>query len=194
MAEKEPSPDPATVDSSSKIPNAGDDANGDLKSKREREENGEETGDVSKKQKMEKSVEEERLENKSELPESGPVRLGSVQRSSGRRWRCSITFPICFITGYEHMVLLELLKKGHLEPERKIGGGIKAFQIQNHPVWKSKCFFVIRVDETVKDFSFRKCIDHILPLPDDLKIKHTGNRSSGGGGWKGRGGNGGGGL
>lgn len=91
------------------------------------------------------------------------------------------------------MVLLDLLKKGHLEPERKIGGGVKAFQIRSHPQWHSKCFFVIREDETVDDFSFRKCIDHILPLPEDMKGKRDSNRASGGGGgWKGRGGKGGG--
>ncbi|KAK8694966.1 hypothetical protein V6N13_072509 [Hibiscus sabdariffa] len=88
MAEKEPSPEPAeanpptedmdleTLDSSAPTPNAGDDANGDSKPKREREEDSEETDDVSKKKKLEKSVEEERLEKKSDLPESGPVRLG----------------------------------------------------------------------------------------------------------------------
>lgn len=89
MAEKEASPEPAeanaptedmdleNLDSSTQNPNAGDDANGDSKSKRGREEDGEGTEDVSKKQKLEKSVEEERLEKKSdETPESGRVRLG----------------------------------------------------------------------------------------------------------------------
>ncbi|XP_039033059.1 protein EMBRYO DEFECTIVE 514-like [Hibiscus syriacus] len=198
MAEKEPSPDPAetnpstenmnleTLDSSAQNPNA----NGDSKSKRKREEN----GDVSKKKKMDRSVDEESLEKKSELPDSGPVRLGPKEFGSSaemfnyfsyllHHWGTQLNF-----NKYEHMVLLDLLKKGHQEPERKIGGGIKAFQIQNHPVWKNKCFFVIREDETVDDFSFRKCIDHIIPLPEDLKIKHAGNRASGGGGWKGRGG------
>ncbi|KAL4362735.1 hypothetical protein GQ457_04G016370 [Hibiscus cannabinus] len=210
MAEKEPSPEPAeanpptqdmdleTLDSSAPTPNAGDDANGDSKPKREREEDGEETDDVSKKKKLEKSVEEERLEKKSDLPEPGPVRLGPKEFGSSaemfdyfvyllHHWGTQLNF-----NKYEHMVLLDLLKKGHLEPERKIGAGIKAFQIRNHPVWNSKCFFVIREDETVDDFSFRKCIDHILPLPDDLKIKRDANRGSGGGGWKGRGGKGGG--
>ncbi|KAG8496716.1 hypothetical protein CXB51_007906 [Gossypium anomalum] len=210
--QKEASPEPAeanpptedmdleNLDSSAQNPNAGDDANGDPKSKRGREEDGEETEDVSKKQKLEKSVEEERLEKKSdESPESGRVRLGPKEFGSSsemldyfcyllHHWGTQLNF-----NKYEHMVLLDLLKKGHLEPERKIGGGVKAFQIRNHPQWKSKCFFVIRNDETMDDFSFRKCIDHILPLPEDLKGKSDSNRASGGGGgWRGRGGKGGG--
>ena len=99
---------------------------------------------------------------------------------------------VAFVLQYEHMVLLDLLKKGPLEPDKKIGGGIKAFQIQNHPTWKSKCFFVLRIDETVEDFSFRKCVDHILPLPEEVKIKPDANRALGSGGWKGRVGKGGG--
>ncbi|KAK9008869.1 hypothetical protein V6N11_080346 [Hibiscus sabdariffa] len=177
MAEKEPSPEPAeanpptedmdleTLDSSAPTPNAGDDANGDSKPKREREEDSEETDDE--------------FGSSAEMFDYFVYLL--------HHWGTQLNF-----NKYEHMVLLDLLKKGHLEPERKIGGGIKAFQIRNHPVWNSKCFFVIREDETVDDFSFRKCIDHILPLLDDLKIKRDANRGSGGGSWKGRGGKGGG--
>lgn len=101
-------------------------------------------------------------------------------------------FMVDFVLQYEHMVLLDLLKKGHLEPGKKIGSGIRAFQIRNHPMWKSKCFFVIRDDETIDDFSFRKCVDHILPLPEEMKIKLDANRALASGGWKGRGGKGGG--
>ncbi|XWS48015.1 hypothetical protein CRYUN_Cryun13aG0035600 [Craigia yunnanensis] len=211
MAEKEASAEPTetnpptdmdleTLDSPAQNPDDGGDVNGvnngDSNSKREREEDGEESDEVSKKQKMEKSVEEERLEKKSGSSESGRVRLGPKEFGSSVKmfdyfynllhyWPTQLNF-----NKYEHMVLLELLKKGHLEPDRKIGGGIKAFQIRNHPMWKSKCFFVIRDDETVDDFSFRKCVDHILPLPEEKKIKSDANRALGSGGWKGRGGKG----
>ena len=57
---------------------------------------------------------------------------------------------------YEHLVLLELLKKGQAEPNKKIGEGIQAFQVRYHPMWKSRCFFLVRVDGTSDDFSFRK--------------------------------------
>ncbi|KAI4335993.1 hypothetical protein L6164_014575 [Bauhinia variegata] len=90
-------------------------------------------------------------------------------------------------------MLLELLKKGHAEPDKKIGGGIHAFQVRYHPMWKSRCFFLNREDESVDDFSFRKCIDHIIPLPESMKSKADVNRGFGGGGGRGRGGKGGGG-
>lgn len=84
------------------------------------------------------------------------------------------------------MVLLDLLNKGHAEPDKKIGGGIQAFQVRVHPTWKSRCFFLVRNDESTDDFSFRKCVDHILPLPENMKIKPDANKALGGG--KGRGG------
>ncbi|XVE56924.1 hypothetical protein DITRI_Ditri04bG0050000 [Diplodiscus trichospermus] len=187
-----------TPDSLAQNPDDGSDANGvnngDSNSKRGREEDREESSEVSKKQKVDKSVEEERLEKKSGSSESGRVLLGPKEFGSSTEmfdyfynllhyWPTQLN-----LNKYEHMVLLEFLKKGHLEPDRKIGGGIKAFQIRNHPTWKSKCFFVIRDDDTVDDFSFRKCVDHILPLPEEMKIKPDANRGSGG--WKGRGGRG----
>ncbi|KAI4343879.1 hypothetical protein L6164_011176 [Bauhinia variegata] len=91
---------------------------------------------------------------------------------------------------YEYMMLLELLKKGHSEPDKKIGGGIRAFQVRYHPMWKSRCFFLIREDESADDFSFRKCVDHIIPLPESMKVKSDVNRALGGGGGRGRGGRG----
>lgn len=92
---------------------------------------------------------------------------------------------------YEYMTLLELIKKGHSEPEKKIGVGIKAFQVRFHPTFKSKCFFLIREDDSVDDFSFRKCVDHIIPLPEEMKAKDGVSRGLGGN--KGHGGRGGGG-
>ena len=87
-------------------------------------------------------------------------------------------------------MLLDLLKKGHLEAKKKIGTGIHAFQVRYHPQWKSRCFFLVREDESADDFSFRKCVDHILPLPENMAVKSDFNKVLGGGG--GRGGRGGG--
>lgn len=102
-------------------------------------------------------------------------------------------FPLS-LWQYEQLVLLDLLKKGHAEPDKKIGGGIRAFQVRYHPTFKSRCFFLIRDDESFDDFSFRKCVDRILPLPEGMKIKPEANKALGGGGGngKGRGGRGGG--
>ncbi|CAD5177157.1 unnamed protein product [Musa acuminata subsp. malaccensis] len=81
--------------------------------------------------------------------------------------------PDLDINKYEHMVLLDLLKKGHPDPAKKIGAGIEAFQVRNHPTFKSRCFFLVRADGTSDDFSFCKCVDMILPMPDHLKAQST---------------------
>ncbi|KAF7838467.1 protein EMBRYO DEFECTIVE 514 [Senna tora] len=179
--------------------------NGESNQKRAREENeSEEDKDgVSKKLKVDKSVEEERLEKLEEAGEeeekSGPVSLGpKTFGSSVEMFEYFYKFlhhwpPYLKVNKYEHLMLLELLKKGHPEPEKKIGGGVCAFQIRNHPMWKSRCFFLIREDKSVDDFSFRKCVDHILPLPEEMQLKSHVNKALGGrGGGKGRGRGGGG--
>ncbi|XP_043725517.1 protein EMBRYO DEFECTIVE 514-like [Telopea speciosissima] len=182
-------------------------SNGD--SKRAREDGGdpEEGEDGSKKQKVEKSAEEERLENlgrNSENEEaqekdeednkSGPVSLGPKSFSSSEEmfnyfnkflhhWP-----PNLNVNKYEYIVLLDLLKKGHAEVDKKLGGGVNAFQVRYHPMWKSRCFFLIRQDDSVDDFSFRKCVDHILPLPDNMKGKFHASETLGGTHHKGGGG------
>ncbi|OVA00087.1 Protein of unknown function DUF3223 [Macleaya cordata] len=184
--------------------------NGDSKRSREDEENcaeGEE--DVaSKKQKVEKSVEEQRLEKvqETEGKEGGeeveggeekktePVNLGPKNFSSSvEMFDYFFKFlhywpPNLDVNKYEYLVLLDLLKKGHAESDKKVGGGVKAFQVRYHPMWKSRCFFLIREDESVDDFSFRKCVDHILPLPENMKVKADANKALGGRGGGGRGG------
>ncbi|CAK8563174.1 unnamed protein product [Lathyrus sativus] len=145
----------------------------------------EEDKTVSKKQKVD--AEEEKKP-------SGPVKLGNKSFGSSlelfdyfysflHAWGLNLD-----VNKYEHTMLLELLRKGHPEPDEKIAGEICAFQVRKHPTWKSKCFFLIRDDESADDFSFRKCVDRILPLPEAMQVKHDANRALGkrGGGGKGR--------
>ncbi|XP_038984497.1 protein EMBRYO DEFECTIVE 514-like isoform X2 [Phoenix dactylifera] len=79
------------------------------------------------------------------------------------------------INEYEHMVLLDILQRGHPEPDKKIGEGIRAFQVRYRPAWKSRCFFIVWVDGADDDFSFRKCIDQILPSPEHMKAQSVSN-------------------
>ncbi|CAA0826617.1 Protein of unknown function (DUF3223 [Striga hermonthica] len=97
--------------------------------------------------------------------------------------------PNLNINKYEHIMLLELLQKGHhSDAERKIGKGIKAFQVCFHPRFKSRYFFLTREDGSTYDFSFRKCVDHILPLSENMQIKDDTNKAlRGKGGGRGRG-------
>ncbi|MCD7470151.1 hypothetical protein HAX54_009812 [Datura stramonium] len=47
---------------------------------------------------------------------------------------------------------------------------------------------VLGGDGSVDDFSFRKCVDHILPLPENMQVKHEANKDLPGGGKGGGGG------
>ncbi|XP_009778678.1 protein EMBRYO DEFECTIVE 514 [Nicotiana sylvestris] len=172
---------------------AADDAAENGSSKRLREEGDElevngENGDATKKPKVENSVQEEKKDG------SDPVSVGSKSFGSSvemfdyfykllHSWTLNLD-----LNKYEHMLLLDLLKKGHSEPEKKIGTGVRSFQIRFHPQFKSRCFFVVREDDSVDDFSFRKCVDQIQPLPANMQVKHYANGGKGGGGGGGRGG------
>lgn len=174
---------------------------------REEEDHQDDYDDVAKKQKLdeEKSVEEERLEKldhqeenekesgKEEQEDKEPsasVNLGHKTFASSSEmfhyfYNFLHTWPQYLnVNKYEHLMLLELLKNGHAEPGKKIGGGIRAFQVRKHATFKSRCFFLIREDDSVDDFSFRKCVDHILPLPEEMHLKSDANKALGGGGGK----------
>ncbi len=66
---------------------------------------------------------------------------------------------------YEFLVVAELLKEG---APHKVGAGISAIQVRMHPSWKSRCYYLIRSDGSVDDFSYRKCVEKLLPLPKSL--------------------------
>jgi hypothetical protein len=72
------------------------------------------------------------------------------------------------VNKYEFLVLSELISKGHRDAEAKTGSGIQAFQVRFHPGWHSRCYYIIRTDGSVDDFSYRKCVDKIMPLPENL--------------------------
>ncbi|CAK8565270.1 unnamed protein product [Lathyrus sativus] len=178
----------------------------DSKDKRPREEEESKEDDVDpKKAKVdeEKSVEEERLEKLekkeddeekevSEAVKLGPKTFGSSVEMFHYFHKFLNAWPHNLnVNKYEHTMLLELLKNGHAESERKIGPGVCAFQVREHPSFKSRCYFLIRDDDTADDFSFRKCVDHISPLPEGMQLKSEGNKRSGGGGGNHHGGNGG---
>ncbi|KAE8771094.1 zinc finger ccch domain-containing protein 4 [Hordeum vulgare] len=128
--------------------------------------------------------------------EGKPVKLGPKEFATAvdmfdyffallHTWSLNLEF-----NKYEQMVLEDLVKKGHAESTKKIGSGVDAFEIRNHPVWQSRCFFIRRVDGSADDFSFRKCVDNILPLPEDLKAGNKNSNGKKGGHYKGGGGGG----
>ncbi|KAM7269475.1 hypothetical protein ACFE04_024972 [Oxalis oulophora] len=148
--------------------------------KREREENKdvEEEEEVNnKKAKMEEDKKEEEV-----VVKLGPKRFGSSIEMFDYLFKFLHYWPTNVdLNKFEHMVLLDLLNKGHEDHAKKIGTGVRAFQVRHHPMWKSKCFFLIRDDQSADDFSFRKCVHHILPLPQEMmKPKTDTNKASGG--------------
>ncbi|KAK9915157.1 hypothetical protein WJX75_005388 [Coccomyxa subellipsoidea] len=64
---------------------------------------------------------------------------------------------------YEFHMVLELLKTGHPEPEKKMGSGVMRIQVRNHETEESNCFYLIRTDGSVDDFSVFKCINRLFP-------------------------------
>lgn len=66
---------------------------------------------------------------------------------------------------HEFEVLNDLVT---LSNPHKVAGGIVAFQVRIHPDWQSRCYFLIRKDGSDDDFSFRKCVNTLMPLPENL--------------------------
>ncbi|KAG6553895.1 hypothetical protein Mapa_004812 [Marchantia paleacea] len=136
--------------------------------KREREETETENGDDdSKRLKADDNGKEEK-------DPVAPVKLGPKLFHSGiemftyfydllHGWVANVD-----INKYEHMVLSDLITKGHRDAESKVGSGIKAFQIRFHTGWHSRCYYLVRTDGSVEDFSYRKCVDRLMPLPESL--------------------------
>ncbi|CAM8878545.1 unnamed protein product [Rhodiola kirilowii] len=172
--------------------------------KRASEEGGDGDENEEKKQKMDESAEEVKVDqsdvkevgvyvgNEASEVKLGPKTFGSSTEMFDYFFKLLHYWPTNLnLNKYEQMVLLDLLKKGHAEADKKIGVGIKSFQVRYHPLWKSRCFFLIREDESYDDFSFRKCVDHILPLPENMKGRPEVNKSlggrGGGGGYRARG-------
>ncbi|KAJ8759654.1 hypothetical protein K2173_009736 [Erythroxylum novogranatense] len=112
---------------------------------------GEEDGNEAlvKRQKVDKSMEEERLEKKAE------EEIDGNGKEKGEEEKKVVVGPVTLG-----------LKSFGSSPDKKIGSGIRAFQVQIHPTFKSRCLFLIRDDDSVDDFSFRKSVDNILPLSE----------------------------
>jgi DNA-directed RNA polymerase-4 subunit 1 len=57
----------------------------------------------------------------------------------------------------EENLVLDLLRQGHAKADEKIGVGVKHIKVGAHPEYSdSRCFHVVRTDDTTADFSYRK--------------------------------------
>ena len=82
------------------------------------------------------------------------------------------------LNDYERMVVEAMLKQGHEMLEKKIGeSGIKSIQVNWHLEHDSKCYYVVRNDGSISDFSYRKCVEGCFPGWDKSNAEQVGYRS-----------------
>ena len=110
-------------------------------------------------------------------PTGKPVTLGPMTFASGDaimeyfgRLRNELTLDQN-MNEYEARTTEALLRLGHEEAERKIGCGIRNFQIRKHPAHGTRCFMIVREDNTMEDFSYRKCAVRLFPGYDPASFR-----------------------
>eukprot|EP01023_Acetabularia_acetabulum_P002140 TRINITY_DN10825_c0_g1_i3.p3 TRINITY_DN10825_c0_g1~~TRINITY_DN10825_c0_g1_i3.p3 ORF type:complete len:161 (-),score=34.29 TRINITY_DN10825_c0_g1_i3:235-717(-) len=68
-----------------------------------------------------------------------------------------------YLNEYEHKALLDLLEKGHHDPQSKIGCGVKGFMISKSDYEQGFCFHVVQKNDEIIDFSYIKCLKGLFP-------------------------------
>ena len=170
--------------------------------KREREEEEEEPKEDEKKAKVgsnggdgaedASTKEEEEEEEEEEKKEDGipakttwtPVKLGPKTFESPEdaikylSWLLNTVTMKQDLNDYERMVVEAMLKQGHESAEKKIGeSGIKSIQVNWHLEHDSKCYYVVRNDGSISDFSYRKCVEGCFPGWDKSNASKSEHRS-----------------
>ena len=166
--------------------------------KREREEEEEEPKEDEKKAKVgsnggdgaeDASTKEEEEEEKKEdgTPAKTtwtPVKLGPKTFESPEdaikylSWLLNTVTMKQDLNDYERMVVEAMLKQGHESAEKKIGeSGIKSIQVNWHLEHDSKCYYVVRNDGSISDFSYRKCVEGCFPGWDKSNASKSEHRS-----------------
>ncbi|KAI9076919.1 hypothetical protein K1719_041081 [Acacia pycnantha] len=60
----------------------------------------------------------------------------------------------------------------HPKCVEKVGDGVTDIKVGRHPIYRdTRCFFVVRKDGTLEDFSYRKCIHHALEIKAPTRAK-----------------------
>ncbi|KAK7317076.1 hypothetical protein RJT34_01003 [Clitoria ternatea] len=71
----------------------------------------------------------------------------------------------------DKLTMLKVLRF-HPHKDEKLGSGPQDIKVGWHPIYNdSRCFFIVRNDGTVEDFSYRKCILSALEVVDPAKLK-----------------------
>ncbi|PSC70438.1 Guanine nucleotide-binding subunit beta 1 [Micractinium conductrix] len=125
--------------------------------------------------------------------EPEPVTVGYKTFASGKDAKAYYHGLISKLTKYQNLndyefhMVLELIKKGHPEAERKVGGGVRAIQVREVEISGSvtACFFLLHDDGSEEDVSYRKCLGRLFP---DLAMEMANSNAASGRGRGGRGG------
>lgn len=80
------------------------------------------------------------------------------------------------ITGDDFFFMRELLNS-HEGAEEKIGCGVISIEVEIEPEWKTRAFYLTRLDGSRTDFSYRKCIG-IAPPDTPIKLFTQAARNS----------------
>ncbi|KAG7670803.1 hypothetical protein Ndes2526B_g01442 [Nannochloris sp. 'desiccata'] len=97
------------------------------------------------------------------------------------------------LNDYEFHNVLELIRTGHPEAERKLSGTVSAIQIRDVYTagMPSSCFHLLRENGDTEDVSYRKCVANLFDEMKEQLMSSNKNRvQSGGGGGRGGGGGG----
>ena len=140
------------------------------KAKVELENGGEEEVDPSASAAVMAEVETEVATEGKKSPTWTPVKLGPKTFDAPEdaikyiSWLLNTVTMNQDLNDYERMVVEGLLRRGHEDAEKKIGeSGIKSIQVKLHSEHDSKCYYVVRNDGTMSDFSYRKCVEGCFP-------------------------------
>ena len=84
--------------------------------------------------------------------------------------------------------MVELIRLGHPEAERKLAGKVTAVQIRDLFIAGkgSSCFHLIRAEGPVEDVSYRKCIANLFPEMKELIANQSGQQAQQRAGGRGR--------
>ena len=161
--------------------------------KREREEEEEEPKEDEKKAKVgsnggdgaeDASTKEEEEDGTPAKTTWTPVKLGPKTFESPEdaikylSWLLNTVTMKQDLNDYERMVVEAMLKQGHESAEKKIGeSGIKSIQVNWHLEHDSKCYYVVRNDGSISDFSYRKCVEGCFPGWDKSNASKSEHRS-----------------
>ncbi len=70
------------------------------------------------------------------------------------------------LNDYEKHNVIDLIKKGHPQAEKKMSGGVRAIQVREKKVdgRSSKCFHLIRDNGAMEDVSYVKCVENLFSV------------------------------